>query len=219
MLIPVLPPGIHELTLEPHGHRVTLRVPEGYDPSDPVPLVMVLHWGGPVPPFTGRAVLEGLAEPALAGLGALLVAPDRNREDWANPESEAEVLDLLDAVEAAYAVDRSRTLLTGYSLGGIGTWYVAGRNPGRFRAALPVSAAVPGEAMRADWTAPLYVIHGRRDEIFPAERTEEAVLRLRERGAELVWVLVEGVTHFDTGGFVDALRDAVGWIRTVWERV
>jgi len=109
-------------------------------------------------------------------------------------------------------------LLTGYSLGGIGTWYVAGRNQDRFTGALPLSAEVPEESLEVEWKIPLYVIHSRKDEIFPASRTEDAVRRLRERGADIEMAMIDGITHFDTGGFVQPLREALPWLRSVWNQ-
>ncbi|MHC5040532.1 MAG: carboxylesterase family protein [Planctomycetota bacterium] len=216
MKIPECPPGVHELQLEPGDRRVTLWIPEGTTLESPRPLITVLHWGGPVLPFTGKSILMGLAEPALGTLGAIMVAPDRTKETWANPESEAEILELLEGIGETYAIDADRTLLTGYSLGGIGSWYVAGRHQDRFTAALPISAAPPAEAVRKEWRIPLYVLHSRHDEIFPLSQTETAVRRLRERGANVELVTVEGITHFDTGGFVGPLSAAVPWIRKVW---
>ena len=84
MDVPDLPPGIHERVLEPGGRRYTLGIPEGYSRETPTPFVMILHWGGPVHPFTGRGILEGLVRPARGDLGAILAAPDRSGESWAN---------------------------------------------------------------------------------------------------------------------------------------
>jgi predicted peptidase len=181
-----------------------------------MPLVMALHWGGPVVPFTSRWLLEGLVEPALRALNAILVAPDRTLDDWANPQSEAETLELLDFIMRNYPIDSRRTLLTGYSLGGIGTWYIGARNQELFTAALPISAAPLQESVEFDWTVPIYVIHARQDEIFPLRPVEENVRALEARGVAIEFRIVEGITHFETDRFVPALRDAVGWIRDAW---
>ena len=179
---------------------------------------MALHWGGPVLPHTGRNLLQGLVAPALGDLQALLVAPDRNREAWDNPESETEVLDLFDRVVQAYPVDRDRTLLCGYSLGGIGTWFMAGRNQDRFRAALPISARPPSVAADVAWRIPLYVIHSRRDEIFPREPVETAVSQLNARGTTAHLVIIDNITHYETHRFVEPLRGVIPWIEETWQQ-
>jgi predicted peptidase len=213
MSIPRLEPGVHRRVFEPLGVRYTLHVPDACDPEQASPLVLALHWGGPVAPFTGGDLLEGVVEPALGDLGAVLLAPDRTGETWTTLEAEREVLGLLDAVEGAVAVDRRRVLLTGYSLGGIGTWHLARLHPDRFSAAVPISASPPEEAEARDWPLPLCVIHGRRDELFPFEETARFVDRLRRSGADVEFIPVEGATHFETGRFVQPLARTLPWIR------
>ncbi|MHC4599255.1 MAG: carboxylesterase family protein [Planctomycetota bacterium] len=215
-LSPDLSPGVHELLLDAKDLRYALKIPASRG-SDPYPLVLALHWGGPVLPYTGRAILEGLVEPALGALDALIVAPDRDGESWANAKNEGNVLELLDLVEKAFPVDPKQTLLTGYSLGGIGTWYLAARHPRRFAGALPMAAPPPDDADEQKWELPLYVLHSRQDEIFDASEVEAFVMRMKERGAAVDLNLIDGVTHFDTGGFVEPLRDALPWIWGVWK--
>jgi predicted peptidase len=209
-------PGIHEQILPPEGRRYAISIPANFDGMQAMPLVLALHWGGPVVPYTSRWLLEGLIEPALRDLNALLVAPDRTLENWANPQSEAETLELLDFIKQNYPVDSQRILLTGYSLGGIGTWYIGARNQTLFSAALPISAAPPAEAVDVEWTIPLYIIHARLDEIFPLQAAGDVVHALSAKGVAVELQIVEGVTHFETERFVSPLRDAVGWIRQAW---
>jgi len=209
-------PGIHEQLLPPEGRRYTISIPSSYDAGRALPLILALHWGGPVVPFTSRWLLEGLIEPALRDLNAILIAPDRTLEDWANPQSEAETLELLDFIKQNYRIDPARTLLTGYSLGGIGTWYIGARNQDLFSAALPISATPPRESVDLDWTIPIYVIHGRRDEIFPLQPVEQAVQTMLAKGVAIQLHIVEGTTHFETEGFITPLRQAAGWIRSAW---
>jgi predicted peptidase len=209
-------PGLHEQYLPPGGRRYAISLPPGYAPTESWPLVMALHWGGPVAPFTGKWLLAGLIEPALSTLNAILVAPDRTQDDWANPQSETETLELMRFVEGHYNIDPRKTLLCGYSLGGIGTWYMAARNQTLFSAALPISAAPFPSATEIEWHIPLYVIHSRQDEIFPFETVEAVVRDLQEKGASIELLVVDGITHFVTEAFVRPLQTAVTWIQNQW---
>jgi predicted peptidase len=209
-------PGIHEQYLPPDGRRYAIALPAHYEPSEARPLVMALHWGGPVAPFTGKWLLAGLIEPALRALNAILVAPDRTRDDWANPESETETLELMRFVKDHYSIDPQKILLCGYSLGGIGTWYMAARNQTLFSAALPISAAPFPSSIEIEWRIPLYVIHSRQDEIFPFDAVETVVQDLQEKGVSIELLVVDGVTHFATEGFVRPLQTAVAWIQNQW---
>jgi predicted peptidase len=184
-----------------------------------VGLVLALHYGGQVTPYYGRGLLTGLVEPALRGLGAIIVAPDcpTVTTDWTQSESEAYVLELLDHIQATYAVDAQSTLITGYSMGGIGVWYLAARCQKRFAVALPMAAPPPKTAVDANWRIPLYIIHSRRDELFPLEPVEAAVDQLKAHGMTIEMVVLDRVTHYETHRFVEPLRDAVPWIEEAWQ--
>lgn len=194
--------------------RYTLVVPEA-DPGRPHPLVLALHFGGTVTPFYGRNVLELLVAPALAELGAVLVAPDALEPGWDQPANEAAVLALLDHLAGRLNLDRRRTLCTGYSMGGTGTWYLVGRHPDRFAAAIPIAGRpAPGP----HWAVPVYVIHGRADQVVPFAPAEAEVARLKAAGVDARLVAVDGVSHFQTERFVEPLHAAVPWIRAIWDR-
>lgn len=209
--------GIHEQLLPPNNLRYTVAVPDGYDSDRPVPLILALHYGGSVTPFYGKGLLLGLVEPALRELGAIIVAPDNVAGGWTNPESEANVLALLDAVQNEFNIDQKRTLIMGYSMGGMGTWYLAERNPERFAAAIPIAGRPQEGVEERDWIVPLFAIHGRDDELISLAPTETAVSALQAKGFDATLRVVDGLTHYDVGGFVEPLRDTIPWIRSTWE--
>lgn len=196
--------------------RCTLAVP---DPSSsPVPLVLALHygWDGSAPPaFYGGGLLTGLVGPALAPLGALIAAPDCPNADWAAPESEAAVLALWDHLRNAYPIDSQRTLVTGYSLGGMGAWHLASRYPERFRAAV-VMAGWPAVGAVERIRVPLYLLHSRDDEVVSSAPTEAAAAALHARGQAVELVVLEGISHYEPGQFGRPLQAAAAWVQRVW---
>jgi predicted peptidase len=216
-----VPSDIQEHVLQPGNQRYTLALPVGYTGDRPVPLVMALHYGGLVTPYYGNGLLIGLVEPALRGLGAIIVAPDcpTTTTDWTQPQSEAYVLELLDHIQATYAIDVPKTLITGYSMGGIGTWHLAARHQQRFAAALPMAAHPPDTAVDVAWRMPLYVIHSRRDELFPLEPVEAAVGQLKARDVAIELTVLDTITHYETHRFVEPLREAAPWIEEAWQQV
>lgn len=212
-------PGLYERQLLPQGHRYTLSIPEGYQDGQQLPLVMALHWGGPVAPYTGKYLLLGLILPAWQDLKAIIVAPDRNLPSWDNNQSEVELLTLLDLLQAEYDVDPRFILITGYSLGGIGTWRLAANNQDRFTAALPMAANPPAYVLDTHWHIPVYVIHGQDDELFPVSQTRTIIDQLRSDGVDIEFTLVKGGTHFDTGAYIEPLKKSIPWIRQVWNEL
>ncbi|MFQ5787663.1 MAG: dienelactone hydrolase family protein [Thermodesulfobacteriota bacterium] len=117
-----------------------------------------------------------------------------------------------------YRIDKENTLLAGYSLGGIGTWYITANNQNEFAGALPISTRPLDEATNVMWHIPIYVIHSRDDEIFPFEDTVKTVDMLKKRKASVELKIVEGITHYDTYGFIEPLKNTIPWIRKVWSQ-
>lgn len=214
---PAAPSRVQTATLQPGDCRYTIAVPAGYTGDQPVPLVLALHYGGHGTPYYGRDFLAGLVEPALRELGAIIVAPDCTGSDWTQSNSEQDVIDLLDHIEATYNIDPSKTLITGYSMGGIGTWYLAARHQERFAAALPMAATPPSSAIDTAWDIPIYVIHGSQDELFPLEVTETAIGQMETRDVSVELVVMDGVSHYETLRFVEPLKEAVPWVQEAWK--
>ncbi len=210
------PGAAQHLTLDVDGQelRYTLSTPARSTDGQRHPLVVALHYGGPVSPWYGHGVVDVLVEPGLRGVDPYIVAPDCPGDGWGDPRSEAAVLALLDHALATLPVDPERVVLTGFSLGGMGTWALASRHPERFSAAIPV-AGHPAMATDAIRAVPLYVLHGRRDEVIPIAPTEAKVAELRAAGVELVYETVN-LTHYDTAAYARPLSKAVPWLRALW---
>lgn len=211
------PSTIQTGVLQP-GRLYSLAVPAGYTGDEAVPLVLALHYGGHGQPYFGLGMLTGLMEPALRKLRAIIVAPDCTGQDWTDPQSETDVLAVLDFIEDTYNIDRRWTLVAGYSMGGIGTWHLAGRYPSRFAAGVVVSGSPPSGTPDPDWEVPIYLIHSTGDEVLPIGPTAAAAELLLNRGVRVAFVVLDGIGHYDTVRFIEALEQAVPWIEDVWQR-
>ena len=94
-------------------------------------LVLTLHGAG--------VEAIGQAQAYAAKPGLLMVAPTNRRpygfdwEDWGRLDA----LEVLDRTQAEFDVDRTRTYLTGHSMGGHGTWHLGVTFPDRFAAIAP----------------------------------------------------------------------------------
>lgn len=209
-------PGIYKQVFSQEDRRYTIYIPDDLPEDNEPSLIILLHWKEPMYPFKGLEILSGLGVPAFGDLGSIIVSPDCPADRWDDPVSEAYVMELHRWLVDQYGITKNRTLLAGYSFGGIGTWYIASRNQNEFAGALPISAKPLEEAIKVDWSIPIYVIHGREDEIFPVEDAMKAVELLRKRGASVDFTIVEGTTHFETYGFIEPLKDTVPWIRRIW---
>jgi len=215
--IPVLSPGVHNQRLPRKDERTiqyAISVPANYSPSRPVPLVLALHYGGN-PNGAGRGVLTLLVGPALAELGAIIVAPDSIGGGWNTPENERAVNALLEAVMASYSIDAKKVLVTGFSMGGAGVWHFAGKYPDRFSAAVAVAGRPPESA--AGWRVPIVAVHSRNDEVVPIGPAETRIAELKKAGLRAEFIALTGISHYETNRFVDGLRRAVPWIKETWK--
>ncbi|HEX6316805.1 MAG TPA: prolyl oligopeptidase family serine peptidase [Gemmatimonadaceae bacterium] len=232
--------------VSPEGTRMRFAmVVPAMRPGDKLPLVLALHGQAPtrdtVPPFFGQRSLESLFGPALRPLGAIIVAPDAPRNNWTDPTAERAILAFMDEMKSRYPIDTMRTLVTGISMGGMGSWFLANRHPTLFRAAVPLTSfplvrhtpinrtglsAAFDEMVRDSsgaWTAPyravpVYAIHSRQDESVPFAAESTLVAMINARGGQVHFVAVDSLKHGPAIAYQGALRSSVYWIRRQWER-
>ncbi len=128
--------------------------------------------------------------------------PEASKNGW-NPMAD-EVMGMVDNVIAKYKGDPKRVYLTGISLGGFGTWYLAGKHPERFAAMAPVVGfGVPAQAAPiAAAKLPLWCIAGGRDPVVKVRHFYPVLNELEKLGHPEVRFTIEA----------DMGHDA--WIRT-----
>jgi len=217
---PVLAPGLHERTLvrvgEP-GVSYAISLPPSYSSSTPAPLILALHYGIGNRDSTGVGsdLVKGIIGPALEGLGAIIVAPDSVRGNWSTSENEKAVNALLDMIMAHYAIDKKRVAVTGYSMGGTGSWHLAEKFPERFSAAIPVAGRPPASA--AGWRLPVLAIHSRDDQVVPFDPAAARIAEIQKAGVNARLIALTGIAHYEAGRFREPLRQAIPWLQEVWK--
>ncbi|MBK8839809.1 MAG: dienelactone hydrolase family protein [Hyphomonadaceae bacterium] len=215
-----LTPGVYHLNLARAGEPTVgyaISVPPDYSSSTPVPLILALHFGvgGGSATGAGGDMLDILVGPGLASLGAIIVAPDSVRGNWSTPENEKAVTALIDAVTAGYAVDRKKIAVTGFSMGGSGSWHFAQKFPEIFSAAIPIASRPPESA--AGWKVPVFAIHSRDDQVAPFTPADTRIAELQKAGVNARMIALAGISHYQTHRFQDALRQAAPWLHEVWK--
>jgi predicted peptidase len=196
--------------------RYGISVPDDYTPGQPRPLVLALHPGGERPAFYGSLYLIRFFMPVLKELGAIVVAPDCPTRTWTDEGSDLAVMALLADVMREYAVDRKKMIVTGYSMGGRGTWFMAARHADFFTGAIPIAGTPEGQALESLGRMPTYVIHSSSDEVVPPAPDERAVKQLEAMSRPVKLEIVEGRGHFDTGSYMAAFARAVRWVSSRW---
>lgn len=105
------------------------------------------------------------------------------------------VLDLIDALSREYRVHMDRIYLTGFSLGGYGTWDLISRKPELFAAAVPICGG--GDPARAEKLTklPIWCFHGDRDPLVPVARSRDMIAAIKKAGGKPEFTEYPGGGH------------------------
>jgi predicted peptidase len=197
-------------------HRYQVFVPAGYTRSQSWPVVLFLHGGG-------ERGTDGLIQTEV-GIGsairrfasrfpAIVVMPQAHPPaGWAGANAEM-ALKALDQTEAEFMTDKNRVYLTGLSMGGAGTWYIAYRHPSRFAALVAICARVRPSATTTDPVVPagdgepfatlaarikhlpIWVVHGDADQTVPVDESRGIVAALKTLNVPVRYSELAGVGH------------------------
>lgn len=145
-------------------------------PNEGLGAILFLHgYRGSADGAMRNASLRKVAE----DLGVAFVAAKSGGEDWlirnapnsgfVDDEAELEYFDALLDQLAEYGIDREKTLVTGFSAGGMMTWTLACRRPDQFAAYVPVAGTFWAPMPEDCGYQPMKLlhIHGTSDTIVP----------------------------------------------------
>jgi phospholipase/carboxylesterase len=184
----------------PAGTRggFSLYVPETYNGSQPMPLVVALHGGS----GNGGAFLWSWVREARTR-NFIVIAPTAIGSTWSlmEPEVDGPNIDrIVEEVAGQWNVDPSRQLLTGMSDGGTFSYVLGLGGKGRFTHLAPVAAAFHPMMMTfagADRVRglPIHIVHGALDWMFPPGMAREAERVLAEAGAAVIYREIADLSH------------------------
>jgi acetyl esterase/lipase len=192
-------------------YEVFVRLPKGYDdhPDRLYPVIVYLHGSG-----GGDRIASVLTDGPQAyaektpDLGMIVVSL-RSPGGWNPPQ----VYDTLDALLPTIRHDRAMWYLTGFSMGGMGTWTVATDDPSRWAAIAPVGGR-SGDPARAERLKdmPAWVFNGSADGTTTSKDALVAVDALRAAGNSRVkWTEFEGADHVDSLRLAYAMPELYAW--------
>jgi hypothetical protein len=102
-----------------------------------------------------------------------------------------------------YRIDTSRIYLTGLSLGGSGTWYLAMKYPSTFAAIAPISGKTSHSQFIMDSACtlaglPIWIFHGGADEIVDVQEAYQIAKRLDQCNVTYSLSICDGHKHWQT---------------------
>lgn len=202
------------VTVDGLSYPYQLYVPRGYDPAERWPVILFLHGAG-------ERGSDGLLQTEV-GLGsairryparwpAIVVLPQSPADSSWQGDAASAALAALDATHEELSTDPDRVYLTGMSMGGNGTLYLAYHHPERWAAIVPVCGwvdrggrlpvAPEGDGSPFERVAdrirgvPVWLYHGDEDAVVPVEESRELAAALRAAGANVRYTELEGVGH------------------------
>ncbi|KAA3609676.1 MAG: phospholipase [Calditrichaeota bacterium] len=177
--------------------KYLIYLPSDYDEKvKQWPLMLFLHGAGERGEDINKVKVHG--PPKLVENGEnfpfIVISPQCPKEQWW-PSLTAELMRLIDEISQNYAVDEKRIYLTGLSMGGYGTWALAGEFPDKFAAIAPVCGGGTPYFARKMRHIPAWVFHGAQDQVVPLKNSEEMVLALRKAGGEVKFTVYPEAGH------------------------
>lgn len=174
-----------------------IYIPEGYKQDDKRwPLILFLHGAGERGNNLEIVKRNGIPKKVeeISDFPFITISPQCPEESWWGEQSETLIM-MLDEIIKKYNVDNDRVYLTGLSMGGYGTWFLAAQHPEKFAAIAPICGG--GDPQWADVLKdiPVWVFHGAKDDIVPIEESNIMVKALRENGNNVKFTVYPDVGH------------------------
>lgn len=111
----------------------------------------------------------------------ILVPQAAGGQMWNGAQGKS-VIDLIKDISKELPVDKDRIYITGYSMGGYGTWWALGEEPKLFAAGVPIAGGGQPSKTSAMRKIPIWAFHGAKDTTVPVEQTRAMVEALKKRG-------------------------------------
>ena len=223
------------------GYQV--YVPREFTSTQTWPIIIFLHGGGSqgidslVPTITGwgPAIRRDRSQfPAI-----VLFSQATPGKSWIDRDMQDLVMLQLDKTIEEFRGDRSRIYLTGFSMGGAGTYRMAHRWPERFAAlfvvAGPVESGVgtpfpatgardrqanPFTAASDPFAAlatgirsiPIWIAHGDADKSVPVEQSRRMVAALKSANARVEYAEYPDLSHGEAAAKALNAKESISWL-------
>jgi predicted esterase len=188
-------------------------IPTNYDSKKRWPMIVALHGMGGDENSFFAGYDNGVIRRAAEERGYIVVCPKgRGPYSMYMASAERDVIDVINEMKRDFSIDDDRVYLMGHSMGGYGSWSIAGNNPELFAAIAPISGGgtpFSRPKLKAISHVPWIVVHGDNDPTVPVEESRKMVKAGKELGAEINYIEVPGGNHSDI--VVPALKDIFDW--------
>lgn len=161
------------------SYAYLLYLPQEYDAEKQWPLLLYLHGSGSRGDGLDPDRMGGPPQLVRHGrhFDMIVVSPQCPLGANWRPE---QLTALLDEVESRFRP--SRTMVTGFSMGGAGTWDLALHSPARFAAIAPLCGCGHATDSKLLKDIPIWCFHGEQDDVVPVQCSQEMISSVRAAG-------------------------------------
>ncbi|MFC2097016.1 prolyl oligopeptidase family serine peptidase [Bacteroidota bacterium] len=194
--------GLNINPVDTNYHYLSYK-PDEYeqDTSKMWPLIIYLHGGSRRGTDLNKLYASGIPDQIYRGrkFPFIIVAPQCPQNLRWSTDNWFE--NFYKEITTKYRVDTNRVYLTGVSLGGAGTWFLAVKYPDKFAAIAPMS----GFTSHIDYIdknidklidIPIWAFHGKIDKVVQIEETERIIKRLKGKNKNLKFTVEPDVGHW-----------------------
>jgi len=195
-------------------YKYQVFVPEDWTKQKKWPVILFLHGAG-------ERGDDGLIQTEV-GIGtairryrgrfpAVVVMPQCRKDMWWADSMADVAMAALEQARKEFHGDSTRLYLTGLSMGGYGTWYLAGKYPGKFAAIAPICGGILmpdkaraqspddnspyAEAAKKIGKKPVWIFHGGDDPVVPVGESRRMNEAMKALGGEVHYTEYPGVGH------------------------
>jgi len=187
----------HDLKYRIYGER-KLRRAKG----DGYPLVIYLHGKGqdvmtPQEPFLANSFTE---KGNYRKRTCFVIAPQNpDQKGWNGSKAEG-VVKIVEEMVKKLPVDENRIYVTGYSMGGFGTFHLLAAEPKLFAAGVPIAGGGNPGTVGNFKKVPVWVFHGAKDKVVPVGASQRMVEALKKERGKVKYTEYPDGNHGIGGG-------------------
>lgn len=188
--------------IEPGDYDYLLHLPPGYtDFGGSRPLIVFLHGAGETNKELEHLKQRDLWHFAKGHIATkdfpfIIVSPKAPKHGWEPQRVKHFVEQIVQDHSKRYRIDPQRVYLTGFSMGGFGTFHTACAYPEMFAAIVPIAGGGEPEQAEKLKTVPTWAFHGDKDDVVPYECSANMIDAIIEVGHNDVQLTtLHGVGH------------------------
>lgn len=178
----------YESPADGSGQPFKIAIPTDYDPARPAALSVYMHG------YSGNHLEHSAGMTSRAGVFDIAVL-GRSRGGGYRALSEADVLHVIDYVQAHWSIDPDQIHLNGGSMGGGGTYRLGSRYPHRWASGRPTCGYASFLPFGNLLTFPIYATHSDDDPIVSVLHARGPLARLRALGGQAILDETTGLGH------------------------